>query len=314
MESKVVKSFHICKAIFRKAIAFHLVVLCFLPGMSLETYASSQRVISTSPAITEILFAIGAGDRVVGVTDYCNYPKNACRLPSIGGPLNPSTEKWIALKPDLIILQDDSVVLNKHAKVFKIPTLQVSVNNLKNILRSIQVIADATQTSKSGQQLVNKIKRQIDNYHTSIGKTKSRQVLMLLSDTNDPSRDLYAVGRNTFLNELLSIAGGENILPDTMATYPKISKEFIIAKSPEIIIEIGPKSNLSSKDILGRKKEWGKYPTLRAVKNDRLYFIGADYILIPGPRLVNILDDLIRNIHPELFLNQPVKKPATVSQ
>ena len=89
---------------------------------------------------------------------------------------------------------------------------------------------------------------------------------MLLSDTNDPSRDLYAVGRNTFLNELLSIAGGENILPDTMATYPKISKEFIIAKSPEIIIEIGPKSNLSSKDILGRKKEWGKYPTLRAVR------------------------------------------------
>ena len=276
--------------------------------------ASSLRVISTSPAITEILFAIGAGDRVVGVTAYCNYPKNACRLPSIGGPLYPSTEKWIALKPDLIILQDDSVVLNKHAKVFKIPTLQVSVNNLKNILRSIQVIADATQTSKSGQQLVNKIKRQIDNYRTSIGKTKSRQVLMLLSDTNDPSRDLYAVGRNTFLNELLSIAGGENILPDTMATYPKISKEFIIAKSPEIIIEIGPKSNLSSKDILDRKKEWGKYPTLRAVKNDRLYFIGANYILIPGPRLVNILDDLTRNIHPDLFSNQSVKKQATVTQ
>ena len=314
MESKVVKSFHICKAIFRKAIAFHLVVLCFLPGMSIETYASSQRVISTSPAITEILFAIGAGDRVVGVTDYCNYPKNACRLPSIGGPLNPSTEKWIALKPDLIILQDDSVVLNKHAKVFKIPTLEVSVNNLENILTSIQVIADAMQIPKAGKQLVDKITTQIDNYRTSIGKTKARHVLMLLSDTNDPSRDLYAVGRNTFLNELLSIAGGENILPDTMATYPKISKEFIIAKSPEIIIEIGPTANLSSEGILNRKKAWTIYPTIRAVKNDRLYFVGADYILIPGPRLVKILDILTRNIHPKLFPSTANIKQEIISQ
>ena len=292
---------YILKTIIKKVLTPQLIVffLC-LTGFQ-EVHAASQRVISTSPAITEILFEIGAGDRVVGVTDYCNYPKNACRLPSIGGPLNPSTEKWIALKPDLIILQDDSVVLNKHAKVFKIPTLEVSVNNLENILTSIQVIADAMQIPKAGKQLVDKITTQIDNYRTSIGKTKARHVLMLLSDTNDPSRDLYAVGRNTFLNELLSIAGGENILPDTMATYPKISKEFIIAKSPEIIIEIGPKSNLSSDGILGREKTWGKYPTLNAVKNNRLYFIGADYILIPGPRLLNILDDLTRNIHPELL-------------
>ena len=124
---------------------------------------------------------------------------------------------------------------------------------------------------------------------------------MLLSDTNDPSCDLYAVGRDTFLNELLTIAGGENVLPDTMARYPKVSKEYIIAKSPEIIIEVGPRSKLSNQEIKVRKKTWGKYSTLRAVKDDRLYFIGADYILIPGPRLLNILDDFTRTIHPGLF-------------
>ena len=295
-------------------VTFYLIIqfLCIL--IMQEVHASPQRIISTSPAITEIIFALDAGDKVVGVTDYCNYPKNACRLPSIGGPLNPNTEKWLALKPDLIILQDDSVVLNKHAKVFKIPTLEVSVNNLENILRSIQVIADAMQTPKAGKQLVDKIIIQIDNYRTSIGKTKARHVLMLLSDTNDPSRDLYAVGRNTFLNELLSIAGGENILPETMATYPKISKEFIIAKSPEIIIEIGPTANLSNEGILNRKKAWTIYPTIRAVKNDRLYFVGADYILIPGPRLVKILDILTRNIHPKLFSNTTNIKQKIMSQ
>ena len=293
--------------LFRKSIVIHFFALCFLLVMFQEVHAAPQRVISTSPAITEILFALGVGNKVVGVTDFCSYPKEACILPSIGGPLNPSTETWISLKPDLIIIQEDSEIIQKNASIFKIPSLTVSVSNLKDILISIQAIADSLEVSKIGRQLTDKIKIQINDYRIQLKQLKPRQVLMLLSDTNDPSRDLYAVGRETFLNELLTIAGGENVLPHTMAKYPKISKEFIIEKSPEVIIEIGPKSNLSNKGILVRKKAWGNYPTLRAVKSDRLYFIGADYILIPGPRLVNILDDLTRNIHPQLFSKQPVK-------
>ena len=303
---------YILKTISKKVLTSQLIVfyLCLMAFQ--EVHAASQRVISTSPAITEILFAIGAGDRVVGVTDFCNYPKQACRLPSIGGPLNPSTETWITLKPDLIIIQEDSEVIQKNAKIFEIPSLTVSVNNLNNILNSIQIIADSLHMPQAGHQLAIKIKTKIEDYRTHLKKIKPRQVLMLLSDTNDPSRDLYAVGRDTFLNELLTIAGGENVLPDTMARYPKVSKEYIIAKSPEIIIEVGPKSNLSKEETLARKKTWGKFSTLRAVKDDKLYFIGADYILIPGPRLLNILDDFTRTIHPELFLNQSSKEQTKV--
>ncbi len=308
------QSIYMSKKISRKFIVIKIVTLFFWLVCFQNVHSSPKRVISTSPAITEILFALGVGDQVVGVTDYCTYPKKACDLPSIGGPLNPSTETWIALKPDLIILQEDSIAINKHAAILKVATLMVSVNNLNNILTSIQIIADSMQVSKTGKNLVNKIKIQIDNYRIRLGKFKSRQVLMILSDTNDPSRDLYAVGRDTFLNELLSIAGGENVLPETMARYPKISKEFIISKSPEIIMEIGPKSNMSNKEILNRKKVWGKYSTLRAVKNDRLHFIGADYILIPGPRLVKILDTLTRNIHPKLFSSPLNIKQEIISQ
>ncbi len=312
MTKTIVKTLNITKVITCKFLVFHLTVLCLWLVIFQEVHAASQRVISTSPAITEILFAIGAGDRVVGVTDFCNYPKQACRLPSIGGPLNPSTERWITLKPDLIIIQEDSEVIQKNAKIFEIPSLTVSVNNLNNILNSIQIIADSLHMPQAGHQLAIKIKTKIEGYRTHLKKIKPRQVLMLLSDTNDPSRDLYAVGRDTFLNELLTIAGGENVLPDTMARYPKVSKEYIIAKSPEIIIEVGPKSNLSKEETLARKKTWGKFSTLRAVKDDKLYFISADYILIPGPRLLNILDDFTRTIHPELFLNQSSKEQTKV--
>ena len=309
------KSFYTFKEALCKILACNLTVLCLWAIISQEGHAATpNRIISTSPAITEILFALGAGDQVVGVTDFCSYPKKACLLPSIGGPLNPSTETWISLKPDLIIIQEDSEIIQKSAKIFRIPSLTVSFSNLRNILTSIHIIADSLQVSEAGHQLTEKIKIRINDYRSRLKELKPRQVLMLLSDTNDPSRDLYAVGRGTFLNELLTIAGGENVLPDTMAKYPKISKEYIIAKSPEIIIEVGPKSNLSNEEIKVRKKTWGKYSTLRAVKDDRLYFIGADYILIPGPRLLNILDDLTRTIHPDLFAKKSGNKQTKVFQ
>ena len=111
-----------------------------------------------------------------------------------------------------------------------------------------------------------------------------------------------------------SLQEEKNVLPDTMAKYPKISKEYIIAKSPEIIIEVGPKSKLSNEEIKVRKKTWAKYSTLRAVKDDRLHFIGADYILIPGPRLLNILDDFTRTIHPNLFTEKFGNKEKKVFQ
>ena len=309
------KSFYTFKEALCKILACNLTVLCLWAIISQEGHAATpNRIISTSPAITEILFALGAGDQVVGVTDFCSYPKKACLLPSIGGPLNPSTETWLTLKPDLIIVQEDSEIILKNANIFRIPSLTVSFSNLRNILTSIHIIADSLQVSEAGHQLTEKIKIRINGYRSRLKELKPRQVLMLLSDTNDPSRDLYAVGRGTFLNELLTIAGGENVLPDTMAKYPKISKEYIIAKSPEIIIEVGPKSNLSNEEIKVRKNTWGKYSTLRAVKDDRLYFIGADYILIPGPRLLNILDDFTRTIHPDLFAKKSGNKQTKVFQ
>ena len=306
--------FYIFKATTRKFLAFHLIVLCLWLVILQEVYATSQRVISTSPAITEILFALGAGNRVIGVTDFCSYPKQACRLPSIGGPLNPSTEVWISLKPDLIIYQTDSEIIHKNANNFGIPSLAVSVENIKSILTTTQKIADSLNIPKQGQQLIQKLKTGIKHYQTQLNAQAPKQVLLLLGDTNDPARDLYAVGKGTFLDELLSIAGGENVLPNTMAKYPKLSKEFIISKSPEVIIEVGPMSNLTKTETKKRKQDWDKFSTIRAVQTGNIHFIGADYILIPGPRLLNIIGKFSHTIHPNLFSDRNQSRQEKVSQ
>lgn len=291
----------------RKVFRLFLVALCLWASVLPNAHAAPQRIISSSPSITEILFAIGAGNKVIAVTDYCKFPEEACHLPSTGGLLNPSVEKWLSLKPDLIIHQIGSKVIQQHAKNLGIPSLAVPMSSLENIFDTIRIIADSLEIPEAGQHLVEKLKTKIDDTRSRLKGQKPSQVLMLLSDTNDPGRDLYAVGKGTFLDELLTIAGGSNVLPDTMARYPKISKEYIISQSPEVILEVGPKSNLSDKETLVRKKSWRKFSTLRAVKDDRIYFIGADYIIIPGPRLLNILDDFSRTLHPDLF-NERIDK------
>lgn len=260
-----------------------------------------QRIISMSPSITETLFALGVGNRVVGVTDFCSYPKEACTLPKVGGLLNPSVEAWITLKPDLIIHQEDSHKLRINAQNLGIETLAISMTNLQNIFNTIQTFGKVLGCESEAGALTHKLKTGIQNKKMRLQRVPKKTVLLILGDGSDPGGALYAVGKGTFLGELLELAGGKNVLTDPTINYPKISKEFILRHSPEVIIEAGPNANLSAAEKERKLKQWQRFSTLKAVKNETIYFVGADYILIPGPRFLNILDHFARVIHPEMF-------------
>jgi iron complex transport system substrate-binding protein len=262
-----------------------------------------QRIISMSPSITETLFALGVGDRVVGVTDFCVYPKEACALPKIGGLLNPSVEAWIQLKPDLIIHQDDSHKLRINAKNLRIQTLAISMTRLQNIFETIKTFGKVLGCETDAHALVQKLQTGIQIQRTRLQAIQKKTTLLLLSEGGDLNSALYAVGKSTFLGELLELAGGENILTDPTINYPKVSKEYILRHSPEVIIQAGPRANMTPQEKAEKLKQWQRFPTLNAVKNKTIYFVGADYILIPGPRFLNILDHFARVIHPEAFKN-----------
>jgi iron complex transport system substrate-binding protein len=285
-----------------KRIALFLYAFLFI-GLNISWAAPQypQRIISMSPSITETLFALGVGNRVVGVTDFCSYPKEACTLPKIGGLLNPSVEAWITLKPDLIIHQDDSHKLRINAQNLGIRTLAISMTRLKNILETIKTFGEVLGCETDAQALTEQLQSGIQRQQARLKDFPKKTVLLILGDGSDPGGALYAVGRSTFLGELLELAGGENILTDPEINYPKISKEFILRHSPEVIIEAGPDANLSAVEKEKKLKQWRRFLTLTAVKNETIYFVGADYILIPGPRFLNILDHFARVIHPEAF-------------
>ena len=295
---------------------FYISIYCFFfltSGLFQSVEANSffenqpQRIISTSPSITEMLFELGLEDRIVAVTDFCIYPEEACLLPSIGGVLNPDIETIVSLTPDLIILQSDSAKVKKNIKSLGIPTFSIKVRTISDIFESINRLGKELNSQEAAKKLLLLLKDKINAYKQRLEGKLPKKVLLLLGDSSDPARDLYAVGPGTFLNELLVLSGGKNILQKSKAQYPKLSKEYIIKQSPEIIIEAGPKSNLSQKEIDYRVKQWNRFPTIQAVRDKRIYFIGADYILIPGPRLVKILENFVQVIHPDLSKSQTEK-------
>ena len=302
------------KQIFIKK--FHVSIFCLsflISGLFQSLEASSifehqpQRIISTSPSITEILFELGLQDRIVAVTDFCIYPEEACHLPSIGGVLNPDIETIVSLTPDLIILQSDSAKMEKNIKSLGIPTFSIKVRTISDIFESINRLGKELNCQENAKKLLLLLEGKINSYKQRLSGRSPKKVLLLLGDSSDPARDLYAVGPGTFLNELLVLSGGINILKNSKAQYPKLSKEFIIEQSPEIIIEAGPNSNLPQKEIDYRVEQWNRFPTIQAVKDKRIHFISADYILIPGPRLVKILEKFAKVIHPDLSHSETEK-------
>jgi iron complex transport system substrate-binding protein len=291
----------VAPGILKRIFLFSFAILVLWVEFAWAKPQYPQRIISMSPSITETLFALGVGDRVVGVTDFCSYPKEACALPKIGGLLNPSVEAWIRLKPDLIIHQDDSHKLRINAKNLGIKTLAISMNRLKNILETIKTFGKTLGTESDADALIQKLQTGIQNQKSRLQGIPKKSTLLLLNEGGDPNGALYAVGPGTFLGELLELAGGQNVLTDPTINYPKISKEYILRHSPEVIIQAGPHANMTPQEKAEKLKQWGRFPTLTAVKNKTIYFVGADYILIPGPRFLNILNHFARVIHPETF-------------
>ena len=126
-------------------------------------------------------------------------------------------------------------------------------------------------------------------------------MFLLLGVGNDPAQTLYGVGRKTFLGELLELAGGDNILPESLSPYPKVSKEFVIRQSPEVVIEISPVTNQGQEAMDNKKRVWEMFPTLQAVRSKSIYYISGNYLLIPGPRLTKIIDHFAHALHPKVF-------------
>jgi len=262
-------------------------------GAATATAAPPMRIVSLAPGVTETLFALGAGGAVVGVSQYCDYPPAATRLPKVGTFLTPNVEAIAALRPDLIIGPGLSSSRRevRTLEAMGYPTMTVNDNSLDGIEQSIALIGARTGEEESAQRLLGTIQARIDEVHARLAGTKPRTVVMLVGH-----QPMVAVGRGTFLDDLIHLAGGDNIADLAAQNWPRLSIEYIIAMRPEVILDGAMGSDANTPAGF-----WARYPTIPAVSDHHVFGYPQDPMLHPGPRVWQSLEILARRIHPEAF-------------
>jgi iron complex transport system substrate-binding protein len=271
-------------------------------GRSVNIVAAPQRIVSLAPGITETLYALGLDDKIAGVTTFCDWPAAARKKTRIGGFTNPSIEKIVSLKPDLIIATADG---NRQDAVLQLERLGLPVyvtnpSNTNAVLKSILHIGEITNREKDARELVDKLQRRLNNItHQIRHKSKPRVFFQLGLEP------LITAGKGTLINEVIERAGGVNVAGHDPANYPRYSAEGIIGVSPEIII-FAPMVN--DKEFVAVKIFWQEFGKIPAVKNNKIYPINADLINRASPRIVDAIEIMALIFHPDITGINPQSK------
>jgi iron complex transport system substrate-binding protein len=258
-----------------------------------EAANSAQRIVSLAPAITETLFALDAGPDVAGVSQYCDYPPEVVRLPKVGTFITPNIEAIAGLRPTIVIGLESSSDLReiRALNAMGYRTLMVNDDSIAGIEASIRTVGGAIGRAREAQALLNRMHLKIVAIEERMRGVSERRVLMVVGH-----QPMVAVGRGTYLDELLTMARARNIADGAAQTWPRLSLEYIIATRPEVILDGQMGSDPSSPSSF-----WAKYPTIPAVRDHRVVGYPEDPTLHPGPRIAQTLEILARLIHPDAF-------------
>ena len=262
-------------------------------GRTIKLDKEPERIISLAPSVTEILFTLGAGERVIGVTDFCNYPPEARQRRSVGGMINPSIERIVALGPDLVILTSEG---NLSGTVRKLESLGVPTfgivqkgKGIEGIFESVYAVGRAVGALPEAKRKVKETRRAIRAIERRVERFEKIRTLFLL--WTDP---FISVGGDTFVHEALESAGGENAV-SALSGYPKLGLEQVASLRPDAIILAVGEGHGTSESAIRRLKG------VPALDSGRVYSIDADIVARPTPRLIVGLARMAELLHPEAF-------------
>lgn len=249
-----------------------------------------KRLISLSPHITEIIYALGAQNELVAVTDYCKFPEEAIGKEKIGGLVNPNIEKIISLKPSHLFGVPAHDKLNQELEKFGLEVTRLQNENISDITNCIRKIGSIINRDSVAENLVKEISNSLDLIKFKNGQYKTVSAMLIIGREKGNLRNITVSGSNTFINEMWSHVGGINTFSDLPARYNQVNLESVIARNPDVIIEFGVegKHSVQKQRI---SSEWEILKDVKAVQNNNIYTISGSHTLIPGPRLVLLAND-----------------------
>ncbi len=258
--------------------------------------SSGMRIISMAPNLTEILFALGLDEEIVGVSEYSNYPEQAQTKKNIGSFWQPDIESVLKLKPTLVVTLafEQQAVLASRLKRIGCKTLTVDIESIEQLYSAIEEIGIAVDRKPQAQQMLDRLKSKQQAIAQRVGQSEKPKVLWVIQ--RDPLR---VAGTTTFVNELIELTGGVNAVGDTLQIYPPVSTENVIRAMPEVIIEptMDPAQLETQKNTV--ETFYRRFHLTPAVKSKRIYVIDGDLVSRLGPRLDEAMELIYNCIHSE---------------
>ena len=260
-------------------------------GRKLSLAKVPTRIVSLAPSITEMLFAIGAGGQVAGVTQFCDFPPDAAQKPKVGYA-NPNVESLVALQPDLILAPKEFLKPDMLASLdnLGIPLFVLSGESVDDIFSHIQTLGRMTDHQAEAAALVMDVRREIATVKQRVQGQPPVRVLYVLN-----SQPLITVGPGSFIDQLIGLAGGLNVAAKSGMPYPRLSMETVLVEDPEVLVfPVGPAEGIPESE----QQAWRRWSGMSAIKHARTHQISADLLNRPGPRIGQALERLAALLHP----------------
>ena len=259
--------------------------------------AKPARIVSLVPAVTEMLFAVGAGNDVVGVSSFDNYPPEAKARPRVGALIDPDFERILSLRPDLVVAYGSQTELIARLDRARVPIFRYEHAGLADITLTIRQLGIRIERAKEADALASRIEGDLDAIRKSVaGKPRPRTILLFDREPGS-LRGIYASGGVGFMHDMLVLAGGQDVFEDVKRQSLQATAEILLARAPEVIVEVQAWADWPPERVARERAAWNGLPSIPAVKNGRVHFVRDDRLVVPGPRVAEAVRLLADTIH-----------------
>lgn len=264
------------------------------------------RIVSIVPAVTEMLFGIGAGDLVVGVSSFDRHPPEVREVTRVGGLVDPDIERVLGLRPDLVVVYATQEELRGQLARAGIEMFVYRHGGgLAEVADTIRRLGTLTGRSTGAEALATQIEQRLAAVRARVAGRPRPRTLLVFDRQISTLRGIYASGGIGFLHEMLEAAGGANVFDAVARESVQVNIETLLARAPDVIVELRMADDLTPEAASREAATWSQLPTLPAVRNGKVFLLTGDAFVVPGPRIVDATEQLARILHPEAFGNEP---------
>jgi cobalamin transport system substrate-binding protein len=281
------------------------IVFAFGLAMSLaarvQGLALPSRIVSLVPALTEMLYAIGAGPQVIAVSSYDDYPPEVRKLPRVGALLDPDTERILAMRPDLVLLYGSQESLIGQFQRAGIGAFSYRHGDLSQIIATVRRLGEVTGHVPEATRVSGEIEQHLDEIRRRVAGRVRPRTLVVFGRERLTLRNLYASGGRGFIHDMLGVAGGADVFAEVDRESVQASTETLLARAPDAIVELHVGAMPSVEQQRKEKNVWLQLESIPAVRNGRVYLLYGDHLVVPGPRVARATEEIARVLHPGAF-------------